>query len=327
MVSIIDLSDEPKYSIKSVCSQTGIRSVTLRAWERRHEVLTPHRSENRYRLYSERDVAILRWIKGRVDSGVSISNAVQELRTLQENDLWPEAILPPPSILPVHHTTPPEQYADRLYQALIRHREDQAAEILQEALSIFDLQTLCIEVLTPCLVEIGEAWFRGEIRITTEHFASAFIRGKLLSLLQTYPARRNAPHLIIGCAPDEAHEIGSLMLAVLLRGKGYRVEYLGADIPVDDLVDYAGYENPDMIILSATMESSTAGLRQVQARLEKTRSRPVFGYGGRVFNLKPAVRMGVPGVYLGETLDKALQNIPDELRRANKRVRGFRPSA
>lgn len=62
MTTINDFSEEPRYTIKSVSVQTGIRPVTLRAWERRHDLLSPHRSENRYRLYSERDIAILRWI-------------------------------------------------------------------------------------------------------------------------------------------------------------------------------------------------------------------------------------------------------------------------
>jgi len=74
--SIDQIPDDPKYTIKTVCAQTGIRAVTLRAWERRHEVLNPHRSNNRYRLYSERDVAILRWVKNRVDGGIAISNVV-----------------------------------------------------------------------------------------------------------------------------------------------------------------------------------------------------------------------------------------------------------
>jgi MerR family transcriptional regulator, light-induced transcriptional regulator len=92
MTTIVDLPDEPKFTIKAVASQTGIRPVTLRAWERRHEVLTPHRADNRYRLYSERDVAILRWLKSRVDGGISISNAVSELRSLSSINAWPEAI-------------------------------------------------------------------------------------------------------------------------------------------------------------------------------------------------------------------------------------------
>ena len=43
MTTLEEFSDVPRFTIKSVCTQTGIRAVTLRAWERRHEVLTPHR--------------------------------------------------------------------------------------------------------------------------------------------------------------------------------------------------------------------------------------------------------------------------------------------
>jgi hypothetical protein len=43
MATIEDLPDDPKYTIKSVSTQTGIRPVTLRAWERRYELLSPHR--------------------------------------------------------------------------------------------------------------------------------------------------------------------------------------------------------------------------------------------------------------------------------------------
>lgn len=98
MKTITDFPDDPKYTIKAVAAQTGIRPVTLRAWERRHEVLTPHRSDNRYRLYSDRDVAILRWLKKRIDEGVSISNAISELRSMTRNGVWPEAVPTMPAV-------------------------------------------------------------------------------------------------------------------------------------------------------------------------------------------------------------------------------------
>ena len=100
MTTIVDLSDEPKFTIKAVANQTGIRPVTLRAWERRNEVLAPHRAENHYRLYSERDIAILRWLKFRVDEGASISNAINELRAMASKNIWPEAIPLVPPVRP-----------------------------------------------------------------------------------------------------------------------------------------------------------------------------------------------------------------------------------
>ena len=209
MPNIIDLSDDPKYTIKTVASQTGIRPVTLRAWERRHEVLTPHRSDNRYRLYSERDVAILRWLKNRIDSGISISIAVSELRSMTNKDMWPEAVPSAPVRQAGYNATPPEQYASRLAQSLMQHDETSASDLLREAHAIFDLMTIFMQILVPALVEIGDAWYNGRIRVTTEHFASAFLRGKLLSLLQAYPIPAQCPlYPAWEAAPTEQHELG-----------------------------------------------------------------------------------------------------------------------
>ncbi len=309
MATIIDFSDEPKYTIKAVCAQTGIRAVTLRAWERRYEVLNPYRSENRYRLYSERDIAVLRWIKNRVDGGLSISSAVSELKSMNRSGLWPESIPSAPSALPTSPTVPPDQYAGKLLQALLRHNESLAGDLLREANSLFDLATICTAIITPALTEIGEAWYRGEIRVTTEHFASSFIRGKLLSLLQTYPTRRSSPYIMLGAGPTEQHEIGSLMMAVLLRSHGFRVEYLGPDIPLEDLADYASYEHPDMIILTASLEAAAMELAHFKEKLSRLRSAPVFAYAGRVFDQKPDLRKKIPGLYLGKHMDEAVSTI------------------
>lgn len=318
MTTIVDLPDEPKFTIKAVASKTGIRPVTLRAWERRHEVLNPHRADNRYRLYSERDIAILRWLKNRVDEGISISNAVVELRNMTNNNIWPEAIPAAPSPSVGASDTPPSQYARELYLALIKHDENRAGDIIREVHALFNLLTVTSEVYIPALREIGESWYRGEIRITTEHFASAYLRGKLLSLLQAYPSRRSSPLVLVGCAPMEQHELGSLMLAVLLRSEGIRVEFLGPDIPVEDLADYATYEQPAMVILSATSEYSAREMKHMQELLKKTRPTPIFGYGGLAFDQHPELRREIPGNYLGSSLESALETAKSLLKTYQK---------
>lgn len=306
MATIEDYSDEPKYTIKSVSGQTGIRPVTLRAWERRHEVLSPHRSDNRYRLYSDRDVAILRWLKSRVDQEVAISSAVSELRSLRHTGFWPEAVPSIPSQQAQESQIAPEEYASLLYQALTRHDELQAGELILKMHTAFDLSTLFGRVFVPTLVKIGEGWYRGELSVSTEHFASAYLRGKLLTLLQAYPIRRSAAHILVGCGPDEQHEIGSLMLAVLLRSNGFRVEYLGPDIPLEDLVEYVADERPNMVILSATTDNTARLLKNLQAMLNRLRAPVIFGFGGGAFSANKALRREIAGVFLGETLDESV---------------------
>jgi MerR family transcriptional regulator, light-induced transcriptional regulator len=310
MVSIAEYPPDGKYTIKVVTERTGVPSVTLRAWERRYNFLEPERLDNNYRLYSERDIQVVRWIIHRLDEGLSISNAVREYQELRSQGIWPEAL--PTIRIPEPRQTPkfsPEKYTMMLFNALTSHNEAEARDIVNAIQSMFDINTIFFEIFQPCLHQIGDAWYRGEIRIATEHFASSFIQGFLMNLLQAFPVYRNAPHLLIGCAPEEFHEIAPLMLSVLLRREGYQVEFLGPDLPSDDLVLYAEDTDADMVILSAGFEETARPLYRMQTKLDALPKHPKLGFGGRYFTENPNIHQELNGVFLGQTLEEAIQNI------------------
>lgn len=303
MSSIELLSDSPKYSIKAVCTQTGVMAVTLRAWERRYNLLTPHRTTSNYRLYSERDIAILRWLKSRVDTGISISSAAAELAEMRTTGHWPEAVAVTETPVAVRAPNPPLKYAERLYNAIIIPDEEAANAVLAEAHSVFSLSTVCLDVMTPCLIMIGDAWHRGEIRISTEHLASGYLRGRLVTLLQSFPSRRTAPRIIMACPPSERHEIGHLMLATLLRRDGYRVDYLGTGIPTEDLTDYIRDEKPAAVCFTASSEEAARELKGLYNSITGGSRTPIhFGYGGRIFVTHPQLCETTPGIFLGNNV-------------------------
>jgi methanogenic corrinoid protein MtbC1 len=313
--SIGDLSDTPKYNIKAVSAETGIRAVTLRAWERRYKLLRPQRTHSNYRLYSERDIALLRWVKQHVDSGFSISAAAAEWAEMRRAGKWPMPAVevPRPTGAP-SAAVPAATLAMRLYTALLAHDEASAGPVLSEAFSLYDVRAVALEVMMPCLHAIGDAWERGDIRIATEHFASNYLRGRLLTLFQSQPLNRSGARILVGSAPHEFHDIGGLMLALLLRREGYRVEFLGQDVQVDDLLEYARQERPALICMAAAAEHSARELRRLPAGLATMRPRPLFGFGGPAFNFYPKLRESIPGVFLGETLDAAVQKVHKILR-------------
>jgi MerR family transcriptional regulator, light-induced transcriptional regulator len=320
MATIVDLSNEPKFTIKAAAWQTGIRPVTLRAWERRHDILNPHRTDNHYRLYSERDIAILRWLKYRVDEGVSIRSAVNELRSMTSKSIWPEAIPHAPIPAPAAETgnLPPGHYAKQLSQALVKHNECQAGDLLREALAQFELLLVFTEILAPAIQNINQARYHAEISAADERFSSSYLRSKLLSLFQAYPSRNHAPLALIGCAPMEIHELNSLMLAVLLRSEGYRVEYLGPDIPIEDLADYSGDVLPTLVVLSASSDFTAREMRRMQEMLKNVRSAPIFAYSGEAFELLPRLQNEIPGKFLGNQLDEALDKAKELMRSRQK---------
>jgi DNA-binding transcriptional MerR regulator len=313
MSAISDVADTPLYTIKTVCAQTGVLPVTLRAWERRYKLIKPRRSASNYRLYSDRDIALLHWVRSRMEAGASISSVAREFQTLRRAGRWPEAPASIASDPIIPSAIPAADYARGLFAALVALDERQAGKLLSEARARFDLHTLGVEIIQPCLYEMGEAWYRGEIRIATEHFASQFLRGHLLTLFQAFPMRQSAPRIVAGCAPDELHDIGILILALLLRREGYRVEFIGANVHLEDLAAYARAARPALICLSANSPETARGLRQLDARLAGMRPRPRFAFGGRAFNTQPELRTMVPGLFLGEDARQAVRRIREFL--------------
>jgi MerR family transcriptional regulator, light-induced transcriptional regulator len=302
MPTLADLPDTPKFRIASVCAQTGIQPVTLRAWERRYTFLNPRRTGSNYRLYSERDVALLCWVKQQVDAGQPIGQLAADVQERRRTGRWPDlpATAPKPD-----NAEPPLAWAARLYAALTTHAEQTARQILDEAEAAFDVSTVCTQVIAPCLVQIGVAWERGELRIATEHFASNFLRGHLLAIFQTMPVKRGAARILVGATQGELHDIGSLMFALLLRRDGHQVEFLGPDVPIEDLLAYARETHPTLICLAATAPTTAQSLRHMTEGLAGLRPRPRFGFGGAAFVRHPELRTTIPGIFLGETVLEA----------------------
>src|SRR5512133_2753216 len=78
------INTTPAFNLKVVLKETGIAADTLRAWERRYGLPMPQRSAGGHRLYSQRDIEIVKWLMKRQAEGLSISRAV---------DLWKEQLV------------------------------------------------------------------------------------------------------------------------------------------------------------------------------------------------------------------------------------------
>lgn len=320
MTPILNLPDEPKFTIKTVASQTGIRAVTLRAWERRQDVPHPYRQSNHYRLYSERDIAILRWLKYQVDHGVPISSAANELRYLTNQGSWPEkmpvAVASPAEAADLYKIEQEQSaaYVRNIHAALLAMDAPRANDLLQQIQERLDLKMTCLDIIDPVQREINQAWYRDEISAETWHFANDILRVRLETLLCEIHTGRLSQKIIIACAPMEFSELSPMLLSVLLAMKGYQVEYLGPDIALDDVVDYAEEQAAAMVILSATSEFSAAELEHMRRLLRPFRSGPTFAYYGEGFTNPHHQKQEMPGVLLSPSVQEASDMVSDLLK-------------
>jgi len=296
---------EPVYNIKAVVQRTGVPADTVRAWERRYGIPLPQRTAGGQRAYSEHDITIIVWLRERTEEGITISQAVSLLHAIGE-DVVTNAV--PITRMPTVGARSPETVTADLLDAFLHYDQGAADTLVGEAFVLFGVEDVFLQIIRPALVEIGEKWHRAEIPTTVEHFASQFTKRKLLGLISMYDNRYAPWKIVIGCPPNEYHETGALILSLFMLRQGWQVLYLGPDVPVDDLVETVNTVQPDMVCVSATGMESAASIVQIGESLARIdgEHRPIFAYGGSIFNLLPELRARVAGVFLGEDASHAI---------------------
>ncbi len=153
--------------------------------------------------------------------------------------------------------------------------------------------------------------------MATEHLASAFLRQRLTMWLVTGPPTHPIRPIVLACAPNEWHEIGLLMLGVLLRRRRWPVAYLGQAVPLPDLAKFVRDIRPPIVVLVAMTDETRHRpcWRLPQWLPESHQSgRPVIAFGGRPFALNAELREQMAGVYLGATLLEGVDVIERLLR-------------
>ncbi|MBI5565034.1 MAG: MerR family transcriptional regulator [Chloroflexi bacterium] len=324
-----EISNEPTYNAKAVTMQTGVTPATLRAWERRYGILLPDRTAGGHRLYSARDIAAIKWLKEHLEPGMTISRASALLQKQLYAAEGQAAQLTPQSLIPVLADEPQtarsmDTIKADLYEALADYDELTADEILSEAYSLHPIELVCTDVIEPVLVTLGHAWADGTLSISTEHFASNYLRRKLIALITDGPSTRHGI-IAIGCAPTDLHEMGILLLSIFLRRRGWHVVYLGQAVPLEDLPMSLPDIKPDVLVLASTMIDSARLLKPIQSFLDQISpdQRPIFAFGGPAFNDHPELRAEVPGVFLGETVQAGMSMI-EQLMQETAKVTGRR---
>lgn len=313
---MIPLDTTPTFNLKVVLKETGIRPDTLRAWERRYGLPKPQRSAGGHRLYSQRDIEMIKWLMARQEEGLSIARAVELLRAqmAQGKDPLEHIEAAPP---PLQITTPGtlESIRQDWLDALLSFDESKAELLLNQAFALFPLETVVTEILQYAMIKVGDEWYQNEISVQQEHFASALVQRRLNSLIAACPPPTRSELILIGNPPHEQHLLPLLMLNLFLRRRGFGVVDLGANVPVAKFDETVAQIKPHLVILSSQRLTTVAPMLEVILSLHPL-NLPI-AYGGRIFNLLPQLVEVIPAHFLGKSLADAVQNV--------ERIFTFRP--
>jgi DNA-binding transcriptional MerR regulator len=296
----------PVYNIKAVANLVGLLPVTLRAWERRYGLPLPHRGDQGYRMYSEYDLRILNWLKTQLDAGLSISRAVEYLNELRAAGKDPALEQPIKQTQPSISTL---YLAGQFREALEHFKDQNAADILRRAFTIYSVDTVLLEIIQPTLITLGEGWHRGDLPIIVEHFATQFCMQHLNSLLSS-SAQPNRPGVIVAaCAPGETHEIGLLSLVVMLRWRGWDVKYLGPNLKLDRIAEALTPLRPNILLFTATLPENARNLNELEPLLKNfPQPHPLVILGGQAFE-HTHLPDSLPAVYLSGSPTTIVESI------------------
>ena len=156
-----------------------------------------------------------------------------------------------------------------------------------------------VKVLGPVLEDIGRGWADGELQVAEEHRATA-VATRIIGRLGSRLVRAGKPKpgtVLTGAVAGDHHLLPVLMVADILRGKGFRVVDLGADVPRESFVQAAaGCAQPLSVALTISLDESMPAARRTVAALRRAHPGGFILAGGpAVLEEDSALALGAQG--------------------------------
>jgi MerR family transcriptional regulator, light-induced transcriptional regulator len=268
------MDDSAQYLISTVSKRSGVKSDLVRAWERRYQAVSPSRTEGGHRVYTDLDIARLKLLNQATNNGHSISQIAQlsldDLKTLLKKggDSIPQAL---------EKSTPlngsrlhlAEDYIQKCYSAVLAFDAHGLESHFENAIVELGTETFIEKLLNPLLTLIGDRWRSGELRPVHEHMASAIVRSLTYILRNNNPCSPDAPRMIVSTPINQLHELGALLAGIIAELKGWKVTYLGANLPAEEIAAAVKFTNAKAVTISISFKTDDHVISKEIRRLRK----------------------------------------------------------
>lgn len=282
------------FTIKKAADLAGVTADILRAWERRYAVVTPRRTAAGYRIYDAQQVATLASMRELIEAGWSARQAADEVtgRSAPGSPPVPE---PDPTARSEH--SPYDVARDDLpddLQAADWHGLTAAflaasaqldavrlAEILDEGFGRNSFEVVVDAWLMPTVVDLGNAWGRGEIAEAAEHLASHAVLRRMAAIYEASARTATGARVVVGLPAGCHHELGVFAFGCAARRRGLNVLYVGANLPTRSWVEAVRRHCAEAAVLAAPDVATAEVANQTIAALLTERPEMRVLVGGR----------------------------------------------
>ncbi len=315
------MDDSGQYLISTVSKRSGVKSDLVRAWERRYQAVNPSRTDGGHRLYTDLDIARLKLLNQATNNGHSISQiaklTLDDLKTLlkKESDSIAQTLEKSVPLINGNRLHLAEDYIQKCYAAVLAFDAHALESHFENAIVELGTEVFIEKLLNPLLTLIGDRWKSGELRPVHEHMASAIVRSLTYILRNNNPCSSNAPRMIVSTPINQLHELGALLAGIIAELKGWKVTYLGANLPAEEIAAAVKFTNATAVTLSISFKTDDHVIAKEIRRLRKLIGNDIaLIVGGREAGHYEAVldEVGVLKIKNYEHFRQILQDLDDQ---------------
>lgn len=255
------------HPMRVVSQRTGLTPDLLRAWEKRYGAVTPVRSAGGQRHYTDADVERLQLLVRATKGGRQIGQVGAlpnaDLLRVIEADERSAALDRAPSTDGVAT----EIFLSSALMAVERFDAYGLEQTLRTAALRLPVDDVLDQVIGPLLFTIGSLWHQGQLQPANEHLATTTIRRVLGWMSEVTAPQQGAPVVLVATPANQIHELGAMLAATTASGNGWRVVYLGANLPADELARAARHVKAEAVALSIVFPTDDPAMADELRRL------------------------------------------------------------
>jgi MerR family transcriptional regulator, light-induced transcriptional regulator len=309
------------HNMKAVCVRTGLSAHLIRIWEKRYGAVEPARTDSQRRLYSDQDVHRLKLLHMLTQQGFGISQIArlseeQLVEMVRAKDALDDP--KPKNIISVQPDPDWEQVQLNACLSAIREFDGAKLEaLLEKAMVQIGASGVLERLLIRLLQRIGEEWANGWLTAGQEHFASAGIRDYLGRQVRSMALSDSAPCIVVGTPEGQLHELGAVIASAIARKSGWRVIYVGASLPAEELAGAMNSNQARALVLSIIYPIDDPQLSTQLLRLRRMLpTQPILVGGSQLQHYADALkRMNAIVVSDMQEFTEALLKIREEIPR------------
>lgn len=231
------------FTIKDLENLSGIKAHTIRIWEQRYTFLNPQRTETNIRYYSNDELKTVLNIALLNKYGYKISH----IDKMSEDEMKDKIL----------SLSQAQAQQERIVNDLIHYMVDLRLEEFESSLDTYimakGIERTITQIIFPFLERIGILWITNHVNPAQEHLVTNIIRQKLIVGIESTVSHVQINKTILLFLPEgEHHELGILFMYYLLKSRGVKVLYLGANVPVKDVEYVAQLKKPEFLYTHLT---------------------------------------------------------------------------